>query len=366
MMRNYQGKPVNVTGVESYFIDNSASILVTLTSQSSEQVIGHFGLKVTYNLDGRSFEKNMVLKVKPHGREISNMLAGLAKMSDPELGEVYARYADRTGFYNTHQRELEVYRHLHRPLQPEIFGLLELPESDSYQILMEDLSDAELLNSAMQPEAWTDSHIRKALKSIAGWHAYASGAREKINPQYWIDTSAPEYLSELQHLWGALIDSASERYPELYGEELMSKLNAALPNLAKIADELRKMPQTLVHNDCNPRNSCFVKGEFLLYDWELACFHVPQYDLVEFLCFVLEPGRFENRQEYVDFYRKELSKRWSEWGDKSLFNRALGLAALQFGIHRLGMYMMAHAVEPYPFLPRVVNSYADWMKSIEI
>ncbi len=366
LMRNYLQGTVEVVEVESYTIDNSASILVTLTSQSSDQLIGHFGLNVQYNLDGKSFKKKMVLKIKPHGREISNMLEGLAQMSDPELGAVYSKFSDRTGFYNTHMRELEIYQHFQQPLQPEIYGLIEMQESASYQILMEDLSGADLLNSAMKPESWTDTHIRKALKSMAEWHAFGRNTKEKIKSEYWEDTSASDYLPALRPLWISLIEKASERYPELYTKALMSKLNSAMPHLETISQELAKMPQTMVHNDCNPRNSCFIDGNFVLYDWELACWHVPQYDLVEFLCFALEPARYAQREEYVAYYRKELSMLCSDWDNEALFSRGLSIAALQFGVHRLGMYMMAHAVAPYPFLPRVVESYGDWMKSIEI
>lgn len=365
MMRNYQGRPVEVSSVQPYSIDNSASILVTLTSQSSDQVIGHFGMDVHYQTDRQSYQKKMVLKIKPHGSEIANMLAGLAELSDPDLGEVYAKYANLTGFFNTHKRELEVYQHLRQPLQPEIYGLIEIPEENSFQILMEDLSEAELLNSVMQPETWTDTHIRKALKRMAEWHAFARDADDKINSKYWKDTSDPDYLTSMRPLWISLLEKASERYPELYPGELKSKLKAAIQHLETYERELAAMPQTLVHNDCNPRNSCFVNGEFVLYDWELSCQHVPQYDLVEFLCFVLEPARYEMRSEYVDFYRQELSNLCSDWDHEALFRRGLALAALQFGIHRLGLYMMAHAVAPYPFLPRVILSYGDWMKSIE-
>ncbi len=366
MMCNYLEKRVAVVKAEPYAIDSSASILATLTSQSSDQLIGHFGVRVEYIVDGKSLEKNMVLKVKPHGQEISNMLLGLAQLSDPELGKVYESYSIKTGFYNTHRRELEVYRHLRQPLQPEIYGLIEIHESASYQILMEDLSGADLLNSVMRPESWSETHIKKALKRMAGWHAFARNNKEKINSKFWEDTSDPDYLAALRPLWKTLIEKAAEKVPELYTKGLTSKLNAAMPHLEKYAQELADMPQTLVHNDCNPRNACFVNGDFVLYDWELSCNHVPQYDLLEFLCFVLEPARYEKRQEHVSYYRLELSALCSDWDDDALFNRGLALAALQFGIHRLGMYMMAHAVSPYPFMPQVVHSYGDWMKSIQI
>ena len=35
-----------------------------------------------------------------------------------------------------------------------------------------------------------------------------------------------------------------------------------------------------------------------------------------------------------------------------------------FGLHRLGMYLMAHALSPYPYLPRVVASYFDTLAQL--
>ena len=128
------------------------------------------------------------------------------------------------------------------------------------------------------------------------------------------------------------------------------------------------MPKTLVHNDLNPRNTCFklVEGApvFCVYDWELATYHVPQYDVIELLCFVLDADRYHLRLIYLEFYRNALHELTGLCADKEVFSRGAELAAYDFGLHRLGMYMMAHSVSPYPFLPRVVNSYFDTLTQV--
>lgn len=366
LMRQWHKQNVEVLAVEPYDIDNSASILVTLTSLQSEQLIGHFGLRVHYQDTAGEHFQNMVLKVKPHGRDISGMLSGLAQMSEAELGQVYAQYAERTGFYNTHLRELEVYSKLPQPLQPTIFGILAMPEHESYQILMEDLTGKELLNTVMEPEQWTDKHIRKALSSLAAWHAYAHQHVGLLQHEHYADTSGAHYLKALQPLWEVLLEKGAERFPAQYPPALVAQLQHALAHLDALEATWATLPKTLIHNDANPRNSCFREdGSFCLYDWELACFELPVYDAVEFLSFVLHEQNQRHLPDYLRFYQSELAAVWPFWEDNAAFKLSLEWSAVHFGLHRLGMYMMAHAVAPYPFLNRVMHNYAALMAGLE-
>ena len=77
-------------------------------------------------------------------------------------------------------------------------------------------------------------------------------------------------------------------------------------------------PQTLIHNDCNPRNICIRKAasstqgtteshddprRMCIYDWELARIDVPQHDLAEFLAFVVQPETsLYKRMELIEYY----------------------------------------------------------------
>ena len=115
--------------------------------------------------------------------------------------------------------------------------------------------------------------------------------------------------------------------------QLMDK---AITNLHGIMNVVNSAPQTMIHNDCNPRNMCLrfpkptlsdLGGDsneklqksnecslpyadcrmLCLYDWELATIDVPQHDVAEFLSFVLQPSTpLSTWLELVDFYRKHL------------------------------------------------------------
>ncbi len=361
MQQRMPGQRIRVQQCEPLPVDNSASILVTLTAGVSDTLLGHFAFQVQYTVNDQPHSRKMVMKIKPHGSEISEMLAGLAQLSGEPLASTYAPFRTWTGFQHTHMRETLVYQHLSSSLLPEIFGVHIDPANDQYIILMEYLGDMALLNSAMAPELWTDTHIRTALTQLAAWHATHLSQRLPFDDKFWHDVPSTTYMQRLQPLWQALLDQAAGRFPELYPAGTTTLLRQAITHIPAYWRELEDAPKTFIHNDLNPRNTCFRETEtglqFCVYDWELATYHIPQYDVAEFLCFVLDADRYDLRQQYLAFYREQLHARTGTYEDPALFRHQFALAALDFGLHRLGLYMMAHSVSPYPFLPRVVASY---------
>ena len=358
LLASVQGAGVEVHAVEPYAIDNSASILVTLTAQETERLIGHFGLLVDWQYADEHRRDRWVLKVKPPGSEIAAMLAGLAHACDPALGKVYAGYSQTTGFANTHLREIEVYRRLAHPIQPTLAGYRLDPAQDTYELLIEDLSEHDMLNSVMKVEQWTDRHVRRALSDLAAWHVFAKAELHQLEASAWQDTDHPTYWQQQTPLWRALLESGRTRFPEAYSEALYQALSDGLLKVDQLEAQFAALPKTLVHNDANPRNACFrADGSFCLYDWELACRHVPAYDVIELLSFILTEDRYAHIGDYVAHYRAQLVSLWPAWRDEDCWRQSLQLAWYAFGWHRLGMYSMAHAVAPYPFLPRVFRGY---------
>jgi hypothetical protein len=360
---------IRVLAARSLPVDTSASILAVLTAGQSECPVGHAGLEVTFTAANTAPRtQRLVLKVKPPGAEVSAMLNGLAQACGGELAAIYPLYATRTGFHDTHHRELELYQHQHA-LMPRIWGLHHHDERAEYAILMEHLEEVELLNSVLQPEQWTDAHLRAALDQLAAWHArhlQPAGAW----PAHWPNCPSGEYMQTMAPLWRTLLEHAARQFPTLYDPARVKLLEEAITHLPAYWDELAAQPHTLVHNDLNPRNTCFRRHpngtlQFCAYDWELATYHVPAYDVVELLAFVLDPDRYDQRLSYLDYYRQCLHARTGHYPDAGHFRRIAGLAALDFGLHRLGMYLMAHTVSRYPYLPRVVHSYFDTLAQLQ-
>lgn len=364
LLRQYApGQAAEVRAVRPRALDSSASILANLTAGRTAQPVGLFGLDAELRTTGTGWHtERLVLKAKPPGRAICQMLSGLAQACGGPLAEVYPAFELRTGFADTHRRELAVYAApaagaTPAPLLPTIWATHADESAESYLVLLEDLSHHELLNSAPTPEAWTDAHLRAALTQLAAHHARHLGG--PTPPE-----AAPTPWPELLPLWEALLAYAATRLPDLYPPARTRQLRALLAHAAADWSTLATLPKTLVHNDLNPRNTCFRREtdgtlRFVAYDWELATWHLPQYDVVELLSFVLTPVRYHLRPVYLEFYCQALHGLTGHYADRTAFAEGYRLASLEFGLHRLGMYAMAHTLSPYGFFPGVVASFFD-------
>jgi len=361
LLRQYSpGQAAEVRAVRPRALDSSASILANLTAGRMAQPVGLFGFAAELRTAGTGWRtERLVLKAKPPGRAICQMLSGLAQACGGPLAEVYPAFELRTGFAHTHRRELAVYAAppagaAPAPLLPTIWATHADEPAESYLVLLEDLSHHELLNSALTPDAWTDAHLRAALSQLATHHARYLGS--PTPPE-----AAPTPWPELRPLWEALLAHAATRLPSLYTPARTRQLHARLAHAATDWATLATLPKTLVHNDLNPRNTCFRRERggtlrFVAYDWELATWHLPQYDVVELLSFVLTPARYHLRPVYLEFYRRALHELTGQYADRAAFAEGCRLASLEFGLHRLGLYAMAHTLSPYGFFPGVVDS----------
>jgi hypothetical protein len=342
-------------------LDSSTSILSNLTAGRTAQPIGLYGLEVELREAGQPWRtERLVLKAKPHARAICQMITGLAQACGGAVAEVYPAFEYLTGFGHTHQRELDVYAAPVGPaaaVLPRVWATHADPATDTYLVVLEDLSERELLNSVLTPAQWTDAHLRTALRQLAAWHAHHLVPAGAEPPE-----TTPATWPQLAPLWEAFLDHAGRQFPELYSAVRRQHLGQAIRAIPSNWATLSTLPKTLIHNDLNPRNTCFRPGtggqpELVAYDWELATYHLPQYDAVELLCFVLGPDRYHLRAAYLDYYRQQLHALTGRFADEAAFAEGTRLATLEFGLHRLGLYLLPHTLSPYPFLPRVIESF---------
>ena len=365
---------LRVLAVAPLPLDSSASILATLAAAGQQATpVGHFGLAVTVSAAGGAPQTHrLVLKLKPSGAVVSQMLGMLATLSGGELAAVYPALLLRAGFAHTHARELAVYAAFGAdPLLPRAWGQYADDASGQYALLLEYLDEEAgitLMNTVLAPEQWTDEHLHEALTRIAGWHARHLNRPLPQTPAEQADQPSLQYMTELTPLWEGLVANGVARAPDLYTPARAATLRRFIAEIPAYWAELETAPKTLIHNDLNPRNTCFratADGPRLCaYDWELATHHVPSYDVVELLSFVLRPDRYDQRLPLLEFYRQQLHDLTGQYADPAAFRHLTALAARDFGLHRLGMYLMAHSVSPYPFLPAVIESYFDTLAQL--
>ena len=120
------------------------------------------------------------------------------------------------------------------------------------------------------------------------------------------------------------------------------------------------MPQTLIHNDFNPRNVALRRDSIGLrlsaFDWELATIGAPQRDLAEFLSFVLPTGRVARTiARWVERYRSLLAAESGVAFPREEWEAGFRAALCELLVDRLSFYAMIDRVRPQAFLSRVVR-----------
>ncbi len=371
LQKQFSDASIRVNSVEPYLLDTSNSILSVLTATGSAKEVGHFGLTVNWLQKEENHTTRMVAKVKPHGDAIARMTLGIAQASDPAVGAAYEPVYRETGFYYCHEKELWHYNRQElsfREALPKIFGTYMNHETQDYLILMEDLKGAHLLNKVNKRDQWGSSEIEAVLAVLARFHAIHYENTSVLPDFFHADQPGKKQAGKTQLLWKDLLRNHSDKLPELYTFGRQSILEQIIVNQPVLWNELEKQPRTLIHYDCNPRNICFRlqenKLQPVLYDWELSTIHVPVYDVVEFLSFVMDVSDHGLRNRYLKIYREAFNAYSSVSINSSALEWQYQLAACHYAYDRLALYTMAHLVNPYPFLPAVLESHFSYLEQV--
>ena len=231
---------------------------------------------------------------------------------------------------------------------------------------------------------WTNNDIKTVLKSLAHFHAHS------LNDTYVRPAQPQHYLPNGIDVLGGLgkymlvsSENLNTREPRIWSA-LTVQLNKRISkNLPKIIEACRQYPQCLVHNDASTRNLCIRSAKdgeerwACLYDWEIACIHVPQHDIAEFLTFVVEDGADADIiTSYAEFYCKSLKHELNQLKscDKLIeratnpeaFHRIFDFCMMEMLAMKLSAYgttMGAFGV-PFPFMPRLVRGSTNYIASI--
>ena len=235
-----------------------------------------------------------------------------------------------------------------------------IDERETYVVVMEKLDDMLLMNTADDPKDWRTEHIEAAVRGIAEVHSIWYKREDELQKEPWlgpVQTTAS--MVQMSELWDALLVHGANEFPEFVTEAELEMLRALVRGLPQWWARLEAMPRTLIHNDFNPRNLGLRREGLRLcaYDWELATLHVPQRDLAELLCFVLdEQVDPKVVDHYVELHRRTLSECSGHEIDSKQWRDGYWLALCDFAINRLCQYLMAHTVRRYGFIRRVLNT----------
>jgi thioester reductase-like protein len=317
------------------------SIISELTAWQSG---GSCGL---YRLRGPG-GRGLVLKVLPHADDVRTVGEALAGICGERLGEAYREFGSGLGIEGSHEREVALYRDadpVTRAHMPVAIATHADANARAWAVLIEDLSGARLLDSVDHPGAWTLDDIGTAIDGIAAVHGAWHERVDDLRTSPWMaPTRTTGSMVTMTPLWRALADHAVTST----GGALAQRQHALIDRIAEWRPVLDAAPQTLVHNDFNPRNIClkpFGDGwRLCAYDWELAAIGTPARDLAELLCFLAPVGITRASVEGLI--------------DPHVSHAAFASALAELLVDRLSVYAMIHRVRPQRFLPRVLRTWS--------
>ena len=364
----YASELLRVQDVTKMHDVSEESITTELSSWQYASQVGLWKYHVRFSDSARIEPKSLELfvKVKPRDRDVLVVAERVAMMCDEKVGKAFGRHKNCLGILGCHQREINVYRQQDPRFQrhvPEVYAAIENEAQREWIVVLESLAGMELLNSANDVSGWRPCHIEAAIRGIAQVHSIWFEREPELSAQSWLGprVSAAE-MAEMKDLWEPLTSYACGYFTNWVDERSRSIVEGIVSDVGQWWQLLERMPQTLIHNDFNPRNIAFRndKGEVRLcaYDWELATLGVPQHDLAELLCFVLPTDcSRESVLEYIQLHRECLSKAAGCSIDADAWQFGFRLALRDLIMNRFSMYFLMQPFRPQQFLPRIIRTW---------
>lgn len=318
--------------------------------------------------DGERREVKLFVKSKPVDRDVIDVAEAVAALASSELGHAVTQFREHLGFTRCHVRELGLYAHSDPRLRrhtPAVIAMHHDDPSGQWIVALESIDDAYIMNAAGDCAAWTDEAIDAAVAGLAQIHAVGFDRREELAAASW---SAPRRDAHqrvaMTPLWSALATHACEQSSSWSDPVLRLVHQQLASDVGPWARALDVSPQTLIHNDFNPRNIA-IRGHpgaltLCAFDWELAAIGVPQRDLAELLCFVLPVdappsmiAHWVNRHRVLLERETELSFRPDAW------DIGFRAALCDLLVDRLASYAMVDRIRRQAFLPRVAAGWTN-------
>lgn len=343
------------------------SILTEITSHRMRHLVGLHPYRVHWRApSGGAGSADVVVKVKPADDELQLLMRSLASACGDAVADALGAFEDRLAFRGSHVRELDIYEQTDPRFvahTPAAYRTHRDDTREAYVVVLDLVRpgpDVRLLNSTAASETWSASDIDSATRGLAALHAIWLGRdTEILGTGKWGPHLDSADMKEMSELWQILLEHAATEFGDLVPEAAARRCAALIERVGEWWSEIETYPRTLTHGDFNPRNICLRTGvdgveRLCAFDWELACWHLPQRDLAELLAFTLDadvtPEVVEGR---VDAARLALQAETGQAFDRATWRRGYALGLYDFAVNRLMLYLMGHTVRDFAFLPGV-------------
>ena len=138
----------------------------------------------------------------------------------------------------------------------------------------------------------------------------------------------------------------------------LEKIESFIKNIVAERSKLPKNHFTLTHNDFSTRN-IFKKDEnYIIYDWEMACWQNPEHDLMELLCCDL--GKLTDQEiiDLVKYFRKTLEKKTGRKLSNDEYIQTIRFNLLEFAINKMSVLRAFNQKAKLAYLKRLPKNVA--------
>ncbi|KAF8982333.1 hypothetical protein BGZ46_001447 [Entomortierella lignicola] len=334
----------------------------------------------------------VVIKSKPIDTALIELTNIMAQLHGGRMADQYDQVKDLTGFRNSHIREIEL-----AELAWQVGGAMENISTKVYNVLRNDAQQLyALCLEYLNPEignithmnstdealkTWSPDDIHLVLKDLASFHAQFLGKEDKLQRMSFLENPSRSMMKVLRPAYEAMVETNRENDPAIFSRFMTQSMLDYLADSDKHWKILENHPRTLIHGDFNTRNICMRVDQrtgsknLCAYDWELACCHVPQRDVVEFLSFVLPPGSGD-WSHYIEYHRlalkasyERLQRSDSEYPSLKIpssrdYLNVAKIALMDFASQRIAMYGISNSFKQVAWLPRIVSSVEKQIKRL--
>ncbi|KAG0380194.1 hypothetical protein BGX24_009708 [Mortierella sp. AD032] len=367
---------------------SQSSLSISATTSRVEDSAPSTSSSAGVNNNGELY---VVIKSKPIDTALIELTNIMAQLQGGDIAEEYDLVKDQTGFRNSHIREIEL-----AELSWQVGGAMEDISTKVYNVLRNDSQQLyalclEYLDPAMGTithmnstdtalASWSSDDIHLVLRDLASFHAQFLGQEDRILGMTFLETPTRSLMKMLRPAYEAMIKTNRKNEPALFSQFLTDSMLDFLKHSDEYWAKVEKSPRTLIHGDFNTRNICLRLDpstgtqKLCAYDWELACCHLPQRDVVEFLSFVLPPGSNE-WTHYIEYHRLALKAAYMTnqahlpSGSSTIvfpspreYMDVAKIALMDFASLRVAMYGVSNSFKQVDWLPRILNTIEQQLK----
>lgn len=199
-----------------------------------------------------------------------------------------------------------------------------------------------------------DNLVIEFLTNLHSYYLNKKGIVKKFMLNY---CSIEEYQKSIKLLL-MIFSSLKKLYKEVIPKEVLNNIKYNIENLDNIIKKMYSYHLTFNHGDFTYKNMCLVDNKLCVFDWEMASYLNPQFDVVNYLCYSdLEGTPKEYIEEFINKYINNLENKANLNIDKKEFYDIFKFNVDYFFIIRLMSLLVIHNKMPMPHIEKVLKNW---------